>query len=128
MFGVANEICSVFHEHSPLLAAFELESDVTEFYEKGAGAGLSYGLACVLLEDMFDEMDTHVSGRTSDGSPLVFGEFRVGHAETISPFIALLVCSLFIRTAVRALASHSSRAHACRACFPPPRSPSTRTT
>jgi hypothetical protein len=78
----------------------ELRDDLEEYFEKGGGHSLAYGQSCVLLEDVFSSMDATVAG-ANDGST-TFGHFRFGHAETLMPFVALLVRSrLCLPAAVR---------------------------
>ena len=70
----------------------ELADDIGSFFEKGDGFQVAHNLSCILLEDMFEAADAAIRDVTSGpGSPSVDGVLRFAHAETMMPFVALLV-------------------------------------
>jgi hypothetical protein len=76
--------------HKRVLANTELADDLSTFFEKGAGFNSSYGLACVLLEDIFGNIDRAMASAANDTLSATFGELRFSHAETLLPLLSLL--------------------------------------
>jgi hypothetical protein len=67
---------------------FEYTDDLATYYESGYGSSINWEISCPLLQDMFTQFDLVVAN-TSDFYELA--KLRFAHAETILPFVALLV-------------------------------------
>jgi len=70
-------------------AVFDYLGDATDFYQMGPGAredsNATYGMAQVLLNDFFNEVDAIVKGTLTNGAKL-----RFAHAEIVTPFASIL--------------------------------------
>ena len=107
-------LCAAFRDHMDVLAFLELHTDVTAFYKKGAGHPTAYFGACRLLEDFFEDTDNVLQNRDA------FAHFRFAHAETIMPFLALLVRLLVLWVGVPVSVSVSVSGVVCVKPLTPP--------
>lgn len=80
--------CSLFTNED--FFVFEYREDLKFFYESGyGGSSLGYDIACPLLKNMIDLFDAKISG--DDKVKFERARLRFGHAETIVPFLVMMV-------------------------------------
>lgn len=74
--NVWDKSCALFDDEDAKL--LEYVNDVKDYWEKGFGRDINYDMACVLLRDVVEGLETKKF------------KFLFGHAETIMPLIGLL--------------------------------------
>jgi hypothetical protein len=82
----ASRFCTLFDRED--FEMFEYSSDLEDYWQRGYGNTLGHSISCPLLVDFMDKIDNVVN------SPLKNPQrafLRFAHAETIIPFVSLLV-------------------------------------
>lgn len=66
--------------------AFNYIADLESYYVKGYGSAIDYTIACPLLNNFMDAIDSVIEGPYDVHSERA--NLRFAHAETIMPFVA----------------------------------------
>lgn len=86
----SDRFCALFDTDD--IRVFEYWKDLEDYYTRSYGTPLAYQISCLLLVDFFHTID-HIVVAGNDS--VQRAKLRFAHAETIIPFISLLVSRLF---------------------------------
>src|SRR5690348_16441390 len=87
--GDIGHFCALFQDAD--LQIFEYQDDLDAYWVKGYGHPLNYQISYGLMQNFFNAMDAVIAGGTQKAN------MRFAHAETLLPFIALLVIYIIDR-------------------------------
>lgn len=79
--------CCLFTQQD--LLRLEYAGDIHVYWKHGFGSGLGYKMACPLFQDFVEHMEAKMAGLPSHEDERV--RMRFAHAETLIPFLTLLV-------------------------------------